>query len=541
MCVAHLRFLLRLREAIPLRAARRHARLLRRGLALLLLRRQRGRAAGIESARDGGVAASFADRVAARLLGGRARCVGVAGVGWLAGRLVGASRAVLRARSVAAASEGVVVLVVVVRGDSARRALRLVDGGAAGLAEVERVRLLGGAGCCPGVVLLRRQRAADWRFGLDATVLGTPCGLRRYRLCCLGRSLVGRWPGRLRRVVLVLRVLRLLVLRLLVLWLLVLELMLMVMRRLLLLRPRLAPRRRGLPPARHGWMRGVLWRGRSNVWLTDLIGRVLLLPLVAHLGLLWRMLVDVLAVLRVMCLLRLRGVRCAHCVLGRIRMPRIVVALCLRAWIHARGHPRARHPHVRRLWGLGMIGLERRDRRRWRLSRVASIRISGVDVPARERCYRWRGWWRLPNHLGLRRQGSLHRRNLGDPLGRRIIVEQRHDVDFALWGARRSRSGLLLGQRERRNDGRRGGGNGHRAVLLLHRHRCVSWHAWHGPLVRRGCLGRLWRRLTKQRTHWLRVDRRRIRLQNWRRRTWRFRLSRERRHLGPSSHDPLGR
>ena len=219
----------------------------------------------------------------------------------MTGRLVGASRPVLRAWGVATASEGVVVLVVVVRWDSACWALRLVDGGgAAGLAEVQRVGLLGGGGCWPGVVLLRRQRAADWRFGLDAAVLGTPCGLRRYGLCWLGRCLVGRWPGGLRWVVLVLRVLWLLVLRLLM-----LELVLMVVHRLLLLRPRLAPRRRGLSPARHGRMRGVLWRRRSNVWLTDLISRVLLLPLVAHLGLLWRMLVHVLAVLRVVCLLRL--------------------------------------------------------------------------------------------------------------------------------------------------------------------------------------------------------------------------------------------
>ena len=188
-----------------------------------------------------------------------------------------------------------------------------------------------------------------------------------------------------------------------------------------------------------------------------------------------------------------------------------------------------------------MIRLERGDCRRWRLSRVASIRISGVDFPARERCHRRRGLRRLPDHrLGLRRRASLHRRHLGDPLGRWIIVEQRHDVDFALGGTRRSRSGLLLGWRDRRNDGSGGRGNGHPTVLLLHRHRCLSWHARHGP-VGRSRLGRLRRRLTEQRTHWLRVDRRRIRLRNGRRRAWRFGLSRERRHLGPSSHDPLGR
>jgi hypothetical protein len=70
------------------------------------------------------------------------------------------------------------------------------------------------------------------------------------------------------------------------------------------------------------------------VRLTDLISRVLLLPLVTHLGLL-PMLVNVLPVLRIMRLLRLRRIRRAHSVLGLVRMPRVIVARWFRARIYS--------------------------------------------------------------------------------------------------------------------------------------------------------------------------------------------------------------
>jgi len=70
---------------------------------------------------------------------------------------------------------------------------------------------------------------------------------------------------------------------LLLLLLLELELELVVHWLLLRLRPSLTHSWGPLPPTRHGWMRGVLRRGRRNVWLTDLVRRVRLLPLVTHL------------------------------------------------------------------------------------------------------------------------------------------------------------------------------------------------------------------------------------------------------------------
>jgi hypothetical protein len=74
--------------------------------------------------------------------------------------------------------------------------------------------------------------------------------------------------------------------------------------RLLMWWPRLATRRRPrLAPARHGRMGCVLRRGRRRVRLADLISLVCLLPLVAWVGLLCMLLLDVLARLRiVMCL-----------------------------------------------------------------------------------------------------------------------------------------------------------------------------------------------------------------------------------------------
>ena len=78
--------------------------------------------------------------------------------------------------------------------------------------------------------------------------------------------------------------------------------MLMLVHRLLLLRPWLTPWRRRLSSARHGRMRCVLGRGGRGMRLTDLIRLVRLLPLVTHLRLL-RMLLHVLPMLSVMCLL----------------------------------------------------------------------------------------------------------------------------------------------------------------------------------------------------------------------------------------------
>jgi hypothetical protein len=73
-----------------------------------------------------------------------------------------------------------------------------------------------------------------------------------------------------------------------------------------------------------------------------------------------------------------------------------------------------------------------------RLSRVASVWVSRLDLPAWQR---GGGLLWLTEHLlGLRRRGSLDRGHLGDPLRRRriIIVEQRHDIDLAFRSPRRS-------------------------------------------------------------------------------------------------------
>ena len=178
-------------------------------LLLLSLLLRRRRTAGIEPARDGGIAphlpwhAHSHPRIAPLLGAGRAGGVGVPRVRRLGGgglRLAAAPGAgVLRAGRVPprAAAEGVVVLVVRVVGHAGRRgALGLVAAGLA--AQVERVGLLlllllAGAGGGPGVVLLlMREGAAHGRLGLDAAVLRAPCGLGRDGLCCLGRRLV-RW------------------------------------------------------------------------------------------------------------------------------------------------------------------------------------------------------------------------------------------------------------------------------------------------------------------------------------------------------------
>jgi len=71
-------------------------------------------------------------------------------------------------------------------------------------------------------------------------------------------------------------------------------LMLMLMHWLLLWWPGFTPRRRGVSPARHGRMRGILRRGRRGMRLTDLVSLIRLLPLIAHLGLLRMLLLDVL-------------------------------------------------------------------------------------------------------------------------------------------------------------------------------------------------------------------------------------------------------
>ena len=133
----------------------------------------------------------------------------------------------------------------------------------------------------------------------------------------------------------------------------------------------------------------------------------------------------------------------------------------------------------------------------------------------------------------LWRRASLDRRHFADPLRRRriVIVEQRHDVDFALRSARCSRR--RLGLRWRRRS--RGGGYGYGTILLLHRNRWLSLHVRYGPFVRGRHLGRL-HRLTMHAAHGLCVDGLGIRLRNRRGSPSWLWLPREGRRFHPRRH-----